>query len=277
MAEKRFFWLKVSKEFFEDKVIKKFRKLPGGDTYALIALRILLKALESDFKLYFEGVEKTFSAELALDLNEDEDAVDIVVNALCQYGWLEAVGDDTIYSPKAEQMCGSETQSAQRMRKMRENKAEKRLIEDSSKDEASHCYADVTECDKNVTLEIEIEKDIDNLDNSLHSLSSSEVSENEPVFIDIPVRGGKKVDITESYCNQMQELYPAIDVRAEIRKAKAWLLNNPKNTKSDWKRFVGSWLSRAQDRARPVNNSRAAPGKTDNHNFDGLETGEIRL
>lgn len=75
--------------------------------------------------------------------------------------------------------------------------------------------------------------------------------ENEqPVFIEIPVIGGKHVPIPESFADQMQELYPAIDVREEIRRAKAWLLANPRNAKKDWKRFINSWLSRAQDKAR---------------------------
>lgn len=264
MAEKRYFWLKVSKEFFEDKVIKKFRKLPGGDTYALIALRILLKALESEFKLYFDGVETSFAAELALDLGEQEAAVDVVVNAMVQYGWLQAVDKETIYAPKAEQMCGSEGSSASRVRKLREAKKVKAL----------QCNADVTECNENVTLDIDKDIELD-IDNSLHSLSSPEVSENEAIFIDIPVRGGKKVHISEAYCNEMQDLFQAIDVRAEIRKAKAWLLSNPKNAKSDWKRFIGSWLSRAQDKARPAD--RKSASKTDSSYFDGIETGEVRI
>lgn len=277
MAEKRYFWLKVSKEFFEDKVIKKLRKLPGGDTYALIALRILLRALESDFRLYFEGVEKTFAAELALDLTEDEEAVEIVINALVKYGWLQAVDEETIYSPKAEQMCGSETQAAQRMRKMRENKAEQKLIADSSDSEASHCYADVTDCYKNVTLDIEIEKEKD-IDNSLSSLSSvpscAETEAPEEVFIELPLVGGKKARITEQYCNDMQELYQAIDVREEIRKAKAWLISNPKRSKTNWRRFIGNWLASAQDKAGKRG---ATSSKTSNANFEGMSSGRIRL
>lgn len=81
--------------------------------------------------------------------------------------------------------------------------------------------------------------------------ASGSPKENEqPVFIEIPVIGGKNVPIPESFATQMQELYPAIDVREEIRRAKAWLLANPRNAKKDWKRFINMWLSRAQDRAR---------------------------
>ena len=83
--------------------------------------------------------------------------------------------------------------------------------------------------------------------------ASSSPKENEqPVFIEIPVIGGKSAAIPESFATQMQELYPAIDVREEIRRAKAWLLANPRNAKKDWKRFINMWLSRAQDRAKKI-------------------------
>lgn len=49
--------------------------------------------------------------------------------------------------------------------------------------------------------------------------------------------------------------YPAIDVLAEIKKAGAWLVANPKNRKSDYPRFLNGWLSRAQNRAPKVTSS----------------------
>lgn len=53
---------------------------------------------------------------------------------------------------------------------------------------------------------------------------------------------------------EWQVLYPAIDVLQELRKMKGWCDANPKNrkTKSGVKRFVNSWLSRAQDKAPKV-------------------------
>lgn len=46
-----------------------------------------------------------------------------------------------------------------------------------------------------------------------------------------------------------QEAFPAIDVRQEIKRAAAWLLSNPKNRKSDYRRFLNNWLTRSQDGA----------------------------
>lgn len=54
-----------------------------------------------------------------------------------------------------------------------------------------------------------------------------------------------------------EEAYPAVDILAEMRKIKAWLVSNPKNRKTSggMKRFINSWLSRAQDNHRiSINN-----------------------
>jgi len=43
--------------------------------------------------------------------------------------------------------------------------------------------------------------------------------------------------------------FPAIDIISELNKMGAWLDANPKNRKSNYPRFINSWLSKAQDKA----------------------------
>lgn len=71
MAEKKYYWLKMTDQFFEDKAIKKLRKIAGGDTYTIIYLKMLLTAIKQGNKMYFEGIEDDFMEELALELDED--------------------------------------------------------------------------------------------------------------------------------------------------------------------------------------------------------------
>lgn len=58
--------------------------------------------------------------------------------------------------------------------------------------------------------------------------------------------------ISQSLLTSWEEAYPAIDVRDEIRKAKAWLLANPKNRKANLERFLNTWLTKSQDNARRI-------------------------
>lgn len=63
---------------------------------------------------------------------------------------------------------------------------------------------------------------------------------------------GSSFSITEDDAQADQKAYPAVDVMSEYQKMERWLEANPKNrkTKSGIKRFVNSWLSRAQNSAR---------------------------
>lgn len=79
MAEKKYYWLKMTDQFFEDKAIKKLRKIAGGDTYTIIYLKMLLTAIKQGNKMYFEGIEDDFMEELALELDEDTDNVKVNV------------------------------------------------------------------------------------------------------------------------------------------------------------------------------------------------------
>ncbi len=55
--------------------------------------------------------------------------------------------------------------------------------------------------------------------------------------------------------------YPAVDVAQEIRNMEGWLEGNPKNRKTQKGilRFINSWLTRAQDKARRLPNQSDAP------------------
>lgn len=54
--------------------------------------------------------------------------------------------------------------------------------------------------------------------------------------------------ITTEDINAWQEAYPIVDIKAEIYKAREWIKANPKNRKSNYRRFLSNWFSRRQDR-----------------------------
>jgi hypothetical protein len=55
------------------------------------------------------------------------------------------------------------------------------------------------------------------------------------------------------------EAYPAINLTGELAKAAAWLKANPKNTKSNYDRFLTNWFARSQDRAPRAPGPRTNP------------------
>lgn len=65
----------------------------------------------------------------------------------------------------------------------------------------------------------------------------------------MPTLGGGEWGVTQQLLDGWTAAYPGIDVKAELRKAKAWLLSNPTNAKTarGMGRFCNGWLERAQN------------------------------
>ena len=123
--KKKYYWLRLQKDFFKQKAVKKLRKLTaGGATYTLIYLKMMLLSLDDAGKLYFEGIEDNFIEELALELDESEEDVQMTVMFLQKHGLLLVGEEPDEYSlPEAEKNIGSESASAERVRNYRERKA----------------------------------------------------------------------------------------------------------------------------------------------------------
>lgn len=155
---KRYYWLKLKNDFFNDKRIKKLRKIAGGDTYTLIYLKLMLKTLETDGVYEFEGIEEDLADELALELDEDSDNVQVTLNFLMQSGLMVELDENTYELPMVKESTGGECSSAKRVRAFRERQ------------KALQCNTNVTdmkhfvngeiekEIEKEKELEIEIEK-----------------------------------------------------------------------------------------------------------------------
>ena len=152
MSAKRYFWLKLHKDFFQRKEIKRLRKIAGGDTYTIIYLKMLLRSITSEGKLYFDGLEENFSSELALDLDESEENVQITVTYLLNSGLLEMRSEDEYYLPDTKDSTGCETAGAARVRKHRERQ------------KTLQCNTDVTQVKQFCNVEKEIEKENRDID-----------------------------------------------------------------------------------------------------------------
>ena len=223
---KRYFWLKLHKDFFQRKEIKRLRKIAGGDTYTIIYLKMLLRSIMSDGKLYFDGLEDDFASELALDLDEKEENVQITIQYLLKSGLLEMCSDEEYYLPDTKDSTGCETAVASRVRKHRERK------------KALQCNTDVTqvkqlcngEIEKELEIDIEIEKEID----SSASTTTKRKRFEKPTLSQIT-----------QYCLERNN-----NVNAEqfydYYESNGWKVG--KNSMKDWKACVRTWERNGYDK-----------------------------
>ena len=155
---KKYYWLKLMKDFFQQPKIKKLRRVAGGDTYTVIYLKLQLLSLENGGKLYFEGVEETFVEEIALTIDEDEDNVRFTLMYLEQQGLLERIEENEYAMPETMARIGSESESAERVRQYRERQKQAEALPPASENpQALHCNNNVRTCN----TEIDIDKDVD--------------------------------------------------------------------------------------------------------------------
>nr|DAP56874.1 MAG TPA: hypothetical protein [Caudoviricetes sp.] len=102
--------------------------------------------------------------------------------------------------------------------------------------------------------------------------NTSAPGDKSPCAGSFALNDGTEFEVTENDVITYQQLYPAVDVRQELRNIKAWCLSNPtkRKTRSGAKRFFNAWLSREQNGAKGLI-SQAKPTNRF-HNFDQRDT-----
>ena len=164
MAEKKYYWLKLPRNFFGKHYIKILRAKENGELLVLFYMWMLTEAIDHKGRLrYSEDIP--YDEEMLAEASGF--ALHIVTQALQQFTKLQLViteSDGTLFMPKSIEMVGSESASAQRVREYRERKNSKEkkpeTVENTeSNDNVTKCNADVQKSNKEKELEKELEKE----------------------------------------------------------------------------------------------------------------------
>lgn len=153
VKNKRYYWIQLTQDFFKSKEMKLLRKIAGGDTHTIIYLKMMLISLEDGGCIYYDGLADNLAEEIALMIDENVEDIKITLLFLESKGLLTRKNDRDYFLEQVPEMVGSETASARRVRKFRENQL------------ALQCNNDVTKRNGDIDIEkdidTEIEKDID--------------------------------------------------------------------------------------------------------------------
>ena len=166
----KYYWLKLNKDFFNSKRIKKLRKLAGGDTYTIIYLKMQLLSLTKDGYLEYTGLEKTFPEELALDIDEDPENVAVTVSYLLKCGLLIEENQKDYRLPFVQDSIIVKTSSA--------------LRSEAFRDRQKMLQTNKNEQKPNVDIDIDIDIDKDNRYNDSETTATAVVKAAAPsVFL----------------------------------------------------------------------------------------------
>lgn len=227
---KKYFWLKLKDDFFDEKYIKALRRLPQGDSLVIVYLKMQLKSLKTEGIIKYEQILPDAISELAMLLDEDENVVRLAINALINFGVVERWENETFYMVAMQQLIGSETASAARVRKHRALKSgtDKTALPAAEQPGALHCNAGVTEC--NTEIEKEIEKEID----TEIETEKSEKKRSKTASRFTP----PTLDDVRNYCIERNN---GVDPErfVDYYTSNGWKVG--KNSMKDWKAAVRTW------------------------------------
>ena len=179
MASKKFYWLKLKRDFFKRHDIRIIEEMPNGKDYILFYLKLLLESIDHEGNLRFSDAIPYNEQMLSVVTNTNVDIVKAAMKLFIDLNMIDVFDDQTIYMNEVEKLIGSETDSAKRMRDLRTK--QKTL---DSPNNASQCDTDVTPMLENVTqskskrksIEKDIELDVDVIadENCIDSIDTDE-------------------------------------------------------------------------------------------------------
>lgn len=154
MAEqKKFYWLKLKKDFFKRHDIQIIESMPNGKDYVLFYLKLMCESIDHDGSLRFSDTIPYNEQMLSTITNTNVDVVRSALKLLQELNMIEILDDHTIYMNEVDKLIGSavDNDNANRQRRFRERQKENLLAER---------YESVTK--DNESKSIDIEKDKDN-------------------------------------------------------------------------------------------------------------------
>ena len=169
---KKYYWMKLREDFFDDDAIEWLEEQPKGKEYALFYLKLCLKSLKTNGLLIrtVGTILVPYDTRKLADITKtDYDTAIVAMELLKNIGLVEIMESGEICLPRMEEMIGSETDKAALMRKIR---AQKNIIEgnnvtavlpDSCRhNDSNNVTTALPECSENVTQRLEIrDKEID--------------------------------------------------------------------------------------------------------------------
>ena len=169
---KKFYWLKLNRNFFKRHDIRIIEEMQNGKDYVLFYLKLLLESIDHEGSLRFSDTIPYNEQMLSVITNTNVDIVRSAMKLFAELNMVEIFDDQTIYMAEVEKMIGSasDNDAANRQRRCRERKKQEALP--SVTDALQNVTESVTE--DNERKRIEKEKDIElELENERKNDSSS--------------------------------------------------------------------------------------------------------
>jgi predicted phage replisome organizer len=173
--ERRFYWLQLKEDYFDDDAIAWLEEQPNGKEYSLFYLKLCLKSLKTNgimIRRVGEMLIPYDHKKLAEITNTCPDTVLVAMQLLTKIGLVKTLDNGELYLSQIENLIGSQSVGAfkkqqQRQRQQAIQTAPPPALPEITTDGqgADNCPPDIEiEIEKEIDIEIEIDKERKRLD-----------------------------------------------------------------------------------------------------------------
>lgn len=185
MAEGRYYWLKLKRDFFKRHDIRIVEEMPNGKDYILFYLKMLVESIDHEGELRFSDTIPYDAKMLSVVTNTNIDTVKNAMDLFTSLGMIEIFDDKTIFMRESQLLVGSETKSAVYKRNQREKQKALAGVFQLSENKVDNVHTMSTQCPKNVLVEKETEIELE-LEKELEKeIEQQKEKENRVVVVDI--------------------------------------------------------------------------------------------
>lgn len=225
--DKKYYWLKLKRDFFKRHDIQIIEDMPNGKDYILFYLKLLCESVDHDGNLRFNEEIPYNEQMLATITRTNVDIVRSAVKVFEQLQMIEILDDGTYFMREVKKMLGSETYWAERKRIQKEKQAQLEGVGNFP-----------TSPSKSIEKELDTEKELDldlDLEKKKKSIKKTASRFTPPTLEDV-----------QAYCRERNN---SVDAQRFIDyyTSNGWKVG--KNSMKDWKAAVRTW---ERSSARPA-------------------------
>ena len=164
---KKFYWLKLKRDFFKRHDIRIIEEMPNGKDYVLFYLKLLLESIDHEGSLRFSDTIPYNEQMLSVVTNTNIDIVRSAMKLFIELGMMSICDDQTIYMAEVDKLIGSavDNDGANRQRRFREKKKQESLpsvtgaLQNVTEAVTEDNERKREEKDKELDIELEIERE----------------------------------------------------------------------------------------------------------------------
>lgn len=254
---KRYYWMKLKESFMTSDTIDYFMSQPSGANYVVLYQMLCLKTINTDGRLSRQIGEVIIPYDIPKIQRDlkwfSADTIRVALNLYKAVGLIYEDVDGTLVLADHENLVGSETDTAARMRRSRARQNNVLPSGVTEEEQGAHIVTPEIEKeletrDRDREQSSDIDKEARDRQKTISCADPETVS--APPIISIILNDKTFFDVLPEDYNRWCELYPAVNVIQELRKMSGWCTDNPtrRKTKKGIRRFINNWLAGEQDK-----------------------------